>query len=340
MKEQFLKFWEPAYKFLKSTKLAIVLILYLAVTSGLSTFIPQGEEISLYYQNYSPGLAWLVTSTQFYRFFQSIPFILPVVVFFLNLLTCSIVRLVKRLKSKSKKRFGPDIIHFGILLLIVGALLSPSGRKEEMVFLGEGDSTTLSGGYELVLKTFEFLKYEDGRPKDWLSEVDVIKDGDVVKSHTIEVNKPLKIGKLKVFQSSYSQDMTATLSDLDGETFEIMPGDYYTARNSIIVFRGVEIDPSAEKVDNSGCCPPNSGYAVFEELSGQGEDMGHTVTAVYRVGVSEVIDGFTIEKICISNQTGLQVVEDPSFLPVLISLILIGFGISLAFIQKIGDKNI
>ncbi|HEB29577.1 MAG TPA: hypothetical protein ENI15_01715 [Spirochaetes bacterium] len=334
-----MKFWEPVYNFLKNTKLAIVLVLYLAVSSGLSTLVPQGKEIAFYYQEFSPAMAWLITSTQFNKFFSSVPFVLPVIMFFLNLLTCSIVRFVKRVRSKARKRFGPDIIHFGILMLMVAVLWAPGGKEKETVFLSEGDTKDLGNGYELVLNRFEFLKYDDGRPKDWYSYVDVKKDGDVVITHRIEVNKPLKVGKLKLFQSSYNQEMVANVSNDAGEKFDIRPGDYYTARDAIIVFKGVIIDN--ENGGSNGCSPPAAaGFAVFEELVGMGQEEGHSVAAVHRVAVYDVLDGFKIEKVCIISETGLQIVKDPTTTPVMIAMILIGLGISLTFIQKLGDKNL
>ncbi len=347
-----MKFWEPVYIFFKSIKLAIILILYLAVTSALSTLVPQGEKIAFYYQNYSSWMADLITKTQFNRFFQSVFFVFPVILFFLNLLTCAAVRLVKRLKSRAKKSFGPDIIHIGLLILIIGGILGSFGRHENMIFLGEGDSARLPGGYVILLKSFKFLKYDDGRPKDWLSNVDVLKNGIVVKSHTIEVNKPLKVGKLKVFQNSYKTDSSAIVSDRSGQTVEIKPGDYYMARNAVIVFRGIETnpdyegngdgDPSRSKADRveNGLAPLNDEVAVFEELSADSEGGGHSVKAVYRLAISEEIDGFTMKNYSVQNQTGLQVVQDPSIVLVITALILIGSGLSLTFIQKFMDKNI
>lgn len=351
-----MKFWEPLYNFLKSIKLAIVLIMYLAVTSALSTLVPQGKEIAFYYQNYSSWMANLIIKAHFNRFFQSVFFIFPVIIFFLNLLTCAVVRLVKRLKNRAKKRFGPDIIHIGLLILIIGGILGSFGRQENMVFLGEGDSAQLPGGYTIQLKSFKFLKYEDGRPKDWLSDVDVLKDGVVIKSHIIEVNKPLKLGKIKVFQNSYNTDSTATVSDRSGKTIEIRPGDYYMARDAVIVFRGIELNPTSGGKDRdpshsdteengvapseNGVAPSEHGVAVFEELSTGNEDAGHSIKAVYRLSISEEIDGFTMEKFSVLNQTGLQVVKDPSIALVLIALILVGSGLSLTFIQKFMAKNI
>jgi cytochrome c biogenesis protein len=321
-------------------KLAIVLILYLAITSALSTLIPQNEELSLYYSNYSPVLARIIETTNFYRFFRSVPFLFPIVVFFLNLLTCTVDRMVRRLRSSAKKRFGPDMIHLGLLLLLFAGITGIYGRNESMIWLSEGESAQLPNGYELYLESFTFLKYEDGRPKDWLSSVNVLYSGEMVKSHIIEVNKPLKIDGLSVFQNSYTQDFTADVSDLNGETVTIRPGDYYVARDSIVVFRGIEVDPEIEEATKTNGCCPESGWAVFEELSGQAEGESHTVQAVYRVGVNEQIDWFTVEKLCVNNATGLQVVEDPSVASLIVSLILIGSGMSLTFIQKMGDKKI
>ncbi len=335
-----LKFWEQVYKFFRSVKLAIVLVLYLAITSALSTLIPQSKEISFYYKTYAPVIAWLIDSTHFYRFFKSVWFLLPIIIFFINLLVCAVDRFVRRLRSRAKKRFGPDIIHIGILLLMLGGLIrGVYGRTENTVYLSEGNSTQLPGGYVLFLESFEFLKYEDGRPKDWYSRVAVTKDNEPVTSFTLEVNRPLKIGRLKVYQSSYSQDYSADILDFTGDRITIRPGDYYVSGDSIVIFRGVEAEPGTGMAENDSCCP-TSGYAVFEELDLPTEGKGHKLKAIHRVAVSEQIDDFTIERLCIWNQTGLQVVEDRSTIPVLISMILIGFGVSLTFIQKLGGKNV
>jgi hypothetical protein len=334
-----MSFWKTTYKFFRSNKIAIVLILYLVITSALSTFIPQGEEPSYYYLKYSKSIAWLVTSTQFYKFFRSTLFLFPAAVFTLSLFICTVDRVYKRLKRGTAKRFGPDIIHLGVLLLIIGGIIGYYGRKEVFQYLAAGDSVQLPGGYSLYLKSYEFQKYEDGRPKDWLSQVDIIKNDHIIGSSTIEVNKPLKIGHLKIFQSSYSQEYTADLSDASGEVYTIAPGDYYIFGESIVVFRGIETQSENEFFTDNDCSSV-SGYAVFKELSGGTKGSGYTVKGVYKVAVSEQIDGYTVEKLCIWNKTGLKIVEDRSFIPVLVSLVLIGFGVSLTFIQKLGDNNL
>jgi hypothetical protein len=166
----------------------------------------------------------------------------------------------------------------------------------------------------------------------------VIRDDEFLKNYTIEVNRPLKIGRMKVYQSTYSQNFEASVSAPDGVMYTVRPGDYYWTEDSIVVFRGIEIEPEVERELKDDPCV-SSGHAVFQEMTSGGEETGHTVRAVYRVAISEMIDQFTIEKLCISYTTGLQVVKDISFIPVIIALIMIGGGMSLAFIQKIGDTN-
>jgi len=320
-------------------KLAIVLVLYLAITSGLSTLIPQGEEISHYYANYSQTLARIIEIFQFHTFFRSFLFLFPLILFSINLVVCAVDRMVKRLRGKARKRFGPDIVHIGLILLMIAGLIGLYGREESRVWLTPGESTLLSEEYELVLKSFDFQKYEDGRPKDWLSSVEVKRDGQLVKTHTIEVNRPLKIGRLKVYQASYTEDITADISDFVGEIVTIRPGDYYSTENSMVIFRSVETDGVNPALQDDDPCL-DSGIAVFEELSADSTGSGHEVIAVYRVGIDEQIGMYTIEKLCVSNSTGLQVVEDSSVVPLIASLILIGLGMSLTFVQKIGDKNL
>ena len=154
------------YKFFRSVKLAIVLILIITFTSIISTFIPQNREASFYIETYSRIASWFILSTGFDSFFKSFIFIFPSILFFVNLAVCTFDRLTGRLKRKVKKRFGPDILHIGLLILIVGGIITFTGRTEAFVKMAEGEKISLTGGYTLTLKSFDFLKYENGRPKD------------------------------------------------------------------------------------------------------------------------------------------------------------------------------
>ncbi|MEW5814721.1 MAG: cytochrome c biogenesis protein ResB, partial [Spirochaetota bacterium] len=294
------------------------------ITSILATLIPQGRELAFYYHSYSRLVSWLIVTLQLNNFFRSILFLFPVSLFFVNLAVCTIDRLIKGLKS-GRKRYGPDFIHVGLLLLVIGSILTFTGRREGFMTLGEGDEIRLPGGYLLTLKKFEFRKYADGRSKDWISTVDVEKDGNpIIKDFPIEVNKPLKIGSIKIYQNSYSKEDQLTLKDADGQKYTIVPGQQLSSATTIYLFTGIE--------DNS----EGSGLrkAVFEKWESK------TMTAIVKVSTREELEEYKIEELFSRDLTGLQAVIDPGFIPVLIALIIMAFGLVLTYLQKIGDKII
>lgn len=190
------------YTFFRSTKLAIALILYIAGMSAIATFIPQGRGEAFYLARYAPIAARVILFTGFDRFFTGYLFIFPMVLFFTNLLVCSAGRLVEELRGRRKRFFGPDIIHLGMLLLIVASVFTASSRREMFLFAAEGDGIALPGGQTLTITSFDFITYEGGRPKDWITTVALRTEGGT-EEHKIEVNRPLKVGDMKIYQSSW-----------------------------------------------------------------------------------------------------------------------------------------
>ncbi len=80
------------------------------------------------------------------------------------------------------------------------------------MYLGEGDQIRLPGDYLLRLQSFEFLQYADGRPKDWISTVEVEKNGKVIiDSFPLEVNRLLKVGSLKYTRPHFPKKVKSYL---------------------------------------------------------------------------------------------------------------------------------
>lgn len=310
---------QSLYQFLKSVRLAVVLILLITALSVLATLIPQNQDPTFYYRSYSPAAARLILALKMDRFFSSFLFLAPVALFFLNLAVCAADRLVTRARLKAKKRYGPDLIHIGLLLLIVGALLTLQGRKEGTAYLGEGDRIGLPGDYELEVLSFKTFLYEDGRPKDWISMVAVSREGQaVVPSFAIEVNRPLKVAGLSIYQTSFAQEDRAVLKADGGESFTIASGKGMMLGEAMLFFRGIE---GREQ----------GGSAVFERWE------GHTRTATYRAQVAGRVGDFTLETLSSRELTGLKVVKDPGFPVVVVSLIVVTLGLTLTYIQKRRD---
>ena len=210
------------------------------------------------------------------------------------------------------------VLTLGLLVLIIGAMFSVAGRRESLVYMGKGDEIRLNGEYTVRLVDFEYQEYEDGRPKDWISTVEVRRDGELLHpSFAIEVNKPLRIGGVRIYQSSFGREDRALLRDADGITRPIASSQGFEMEGAVVVFRGIE-----------------GAAAVFERWE------QHTRTAIYRSGIGETIGEYTITRLDSREVTGLKAVKDPGFIPVVIALIIVAAGLTLTLIQKGKDKDI
>jgi cytochrome c biogenesis protein ResB len=131
------------------------------------------------------------------------------------------------------------------------------------------------------------------------------------------VNKPLRIGGVRIYQSSFAREDRAWLRDADGIIRPITNGQGFEMEGAVVIFRGIEGDS-----------------AVFERWE------QHTRTAIYRSDIGETIGEYTITRMGSREVTGLKAVKDPGFIPVVIALIILAAGLTLTLIQKGKDKDI
>lgn len=313
------------YHFFRSLRLAIGLILFITLTSIISTFIPQKQEPEFYLETYSHLTAWFIDATGYDNFFKSLLFLVPSFLFFINLSTCTFHRFRTRLKNKARMRYGPDILHIGLLVLIIGGLVSVAGRKEGFTMLLAGDSVNIPGGYVLTLEDFEFLTYETGAPRDWISTVRVEKGEELIhSSFPIEVNKPLKIGNAKIYQSSYDIQSFIVMSDPDGKIYKLSVGEMIPVDDRGYILKSVERDEG----------DVSKSIAHFDYWKGR-DNIEHQ-----DYGVSDSIHIYTIDEMKISLATGLQMVIDPGYYPILIGLLLLTLGLFITYIQKMGENKL
>ena len=316
---------EALYNFLKSIKLAIVLILIITLTSLISTLIPQNRGVEVYLTSYSKLIAWLIVTLGFDSFFKSFIFLAPSALFFINLSTCTFHRFKTRIVKNAKKRFGPDILHIGLLVMIIGGVVTVAGRDEGFAMLEVGEEINIPGGYNLKLENFEFLKYENGTPKDWISTVDVYKNGELVKdSFPIEVNRPLKLGNVKLYQSSYDINAFITVTDPDGNAYKLSPGQMIPVGEDGYILRDVDQNNN----------DPSKSLAHFDFWQ------NHEIVDHFDFSITETIDIYTISSMENHMSTGLQMVRDPGYYPILIGLLLLTLGLFITYIQKIGDNKL
>ena len=305
------------YSLFTSVRPAVVLIVVIVVLSLLATLVPQGRPDSWYEAAYSPVISKSVRFLQLTNLFGSPLFLVPVCLFTLNLGFCSVDRFVRRLRSRAPHRYGPDLVHIGLLVLIAGGLVTALGRQERTQFLAEGAETGIGAGYTIRLLSFQFLRYDNGSPREWVSTVDVMRDGRrEIASFPIEVNHPLRLRGLTVFQSSWDVEGTLRLRGADGSDVPPpSPGDYFEQGDSRWMFSAFQRDGEAWAV-------------LFQRYRGRAVEE----TRILRPGDS--IGPFVVTGIAAREVTGLKAVQDPGLAPFLAALLLVTAGMALTFLQQ------
>jgi len=307
--------------------LAVTLLAVLALGCVLATIVPQGLMAEDYAGRYPRLLAHLVTGTGLSHYFTSWLFLVPGIAFSLNLLACTVRRFSREARKRAGRRHGPDLLHLGLLMLVVGSLVSFSRRQEGSIMLRVGDTVELPGSEILALRDFTEERYEDGRPKEWTSVVDVTRGGEpVMVGRAIRVNAPLRVGSLTIYQASYGSVPEVELRGDDGAVAVLAEGDAHRVGDLDVAFMAVESD---------GAAPSRALLRVTGASPGAGTSSG--AGALVRVGPEGAdVDGL-LAVFRLAPAAGLEAVADPGFPVVLVGLVLVAAGSALTFARKLRE---
>ncbi len=111
-------------------------------------------------------------------------------------------------------RLGVISVHVSILVIFIGAIIGSifgfkgsvmirEGGSAKEIYLHDANNTKIPLGFEVRCDRFELQRYNTGAPKEFISDLVVIENGEEVREKTIEVNDPLKYRGLTFYQSSY-----------------------------------------------------------------------------------------------------------------------------------------
>lgn len=279
-------------------KLALILIMYLAV-SGILASLAKG----------------------FSGFYGSPFFLIPAFLFFANLAACSAERFARELKKGKARRHGPDILHLGLILLLVGAVLGQVAKQSHPAWqgfarLGRGDAVQLPDGRILSLNLLRSEKYPDGRPKEWTSTVEVSKAGAVlIPSYDIRVNHPLRMWPLSIFQVSYGSERVLELTGPMNATRSLAAGEYLDTGDGRVLLMSVDLE---------------SGVSIARQ-----EKAGEAKTISLKTGSK--IGDYTVTGATEVELSGLQATYDPFYPLVVAAFVVIAVGAFLTFARRIGD---
>ena len=307
------------WRFLKSTRVAVVLILVIVALSLASTFVPQGRPAAWYEAHLPRAFAAFIRAVGLDAFFRSAIFLVPVALFTVNLGACTVDRIVSRARRSAAHRYGPDLVHLGLLVLVAAGLVTGLTRQETALELAQGEEASLGGRAVLRVDSLRYIAYDDGRPRDWITTVDVTGSrADPVSSFPISVNHPLRLPGLTVYQSSWDTRGLLDVIGPDGAAGSATTGEGFTEGDSFWYFAEVRQDAG-------------QWHAVFEQLRGK------TIVATKVVSAGEMIGPFRVRRVAATDVTGLKAVRDPGLAPFLVAALVILAGLGLTLVQKKGD---
>jgi cytochrome c biogenesis protein len=98
--------------------------------------------------------------------------------------------------------FGSDIVHVGLLIIIIGGIISGMGGFKDMLYISEGEAIPVpKTDFQLRLDKFVTEYHPNGSVQDWKSTLTVLENGTDVLSKTIEVNHPLSYEGIVFYQT-------------------------------------------------------------------------------------------------------------------------------------------
>ncbi len=115
-------------------------------------------------------------------------------------------------------RLGVYITHLSIFIIFTGAIIGSFWGFKGYVSLLEGEQTStywdskqkkeVPLGFDIKCENAYVEYYNNvrtGMPKDWRSDLLILKNGEIIKKKTIEVNDPLEYNDIAFYQSSFGE---------------------------------------------------------------------------------------------------------------------------------------
>ncbi|HOJ62913.1 MAG TPA: cytochrome c biogenesis protein ResB [Spirochaetota bacterium] len=295
------------FKFLKSIKTGIVLLIILVIFSTIAGIIPQGMDIEFYKNNYPTLIFYIIILIRFNNYFESPVFFIISTLFIINLSLCSIPRFILNLKTKLIK--GSDFIHIGLLVIIIGGIISIFTRVEDFRWFKIGERIDVGQGKFLEIEKIDLEKYENGKIKNYITQFYLYdSENKKIKEMILKVNYPVSINGINIYQNSYKIiDIVSLASDIgikkivNGDSISTNSGNKYT----FLKFTDSKL--------------------YFKESE-----------RIMEFNIGNKIGEYVIENAKSIEMTGLKFVKDYGNISIIIGIILIFIGLILFYIKIIG----
>ena len=245
-------------------------------------------------------------------------------------------------------RLGVYIVHFSVVLLLIGGLIGSIFGFDGFVNIAEGESARsiqlrnsskkLDLGFEIRCDDFNVAFYDTGAPKEFRSSLTVLKQGKAVLQKDIIVNDPLRYEGINFYQSSYGS---------------LPPNEVILNFTSIA--SGMAYSQKAA-INTPIVIPEDLGTFVLQRYTRQADFRGHNIGEAF-IGMLTPVNGSPVEVklplkfpsfdkmrkgrvfIAVADfvpryYTGLQVSRDPGVWVVYIGFMLMIIGIYITFFMS------
>ena len=286
--------------FLASLRLFVLLAVVVCVLSLVATAIPQGEPREFYDSRFPAPVALAIHALGLSEFFTSPLLLVLALLLLINLVACTLPRFYRTIRGLRKGqasykrsghtvvhrrislvllRAGADVLHLGLAVLIVTAIVSIATRDDRLFTVTEGgevehrgDLFRVVGSQEIIGSSGEF----ENTVLDWRASLEMTGEGSTDPvPFDIGLNDPWGRGSLRVSFVDWSQEVFVTVEDLFSEGASLRPGEaMLLSDGTLMVFYGPH-------TANAGIFlfVPASGDVVEELILESGAIFGQ-----YRVG--------------------------------------------------------
>ncbi|MEW6376073.1 MAG: cytochrome c biogenesis protein ResB [Thermodesulfobacteriota bacterium] len=203
-----------------SLKTTILLLFTIVSVSIIGTLLPQQKEVDFYIAQYGLTLYHLFDLFGFFNIFSSWWFELLLFLLMVNLITCTLNRFPKiRTHNRLTRRewigkLGPHLTHLSLIVILGGSLIGniwgfkghiniPQGESIDAIVLKSSDQP-LHLGFTVRCDKFDVTYYPGSQtPKEYLSQLTILENGQEILKKTIRVNDPLQYRGISFYQASY-----------------------------------------------------------------------------------------------------------------------------------------
>lgn len=248
--------------------------------------------------------------------------------------------------------FGVYFIHFSVVVIIAGAVIGSLFGFDGFANVpvsGSVDSITLKSGkgmhkldFSIRCDDFKADFYEGGTPKEFRSEISLLKNGSTVLIGPLTVNNPIEYEGVRIFQASYGEDASEAVIKVKypsgtkqvtarlGESFEL-PGNINPAHVIRIESDLMRMGPAVKLSVDS----PSGEVQLWVFRNIEGIRISHPdifeIAPMFNPGRLKPYQ-FSLEDIKTRQFTGLQVNSDPGLPLVGAGAVIMIFGFLVVYL--------